>query len=94
MAGLVAQFLQYILEWHTALPTLLPQLGNLLTARVAVGLNPSLGKLSGRLSAAIVIDDGSISKEVAERFASVLQIANSYLPSGVNPIQVVLISGR
>lgn len=87
------QLLQYVWEWHTALPTLLPQLGNLLTARVAVGLTPPLGNLSGRLSAAIMIDDGLISKEVAERLATVLQIANGYLPGGVDPIQVVRISG-
>lgn len=87
------QLLQYVWEWHTALPTLLQQLRNLHSARVAVGLTPPTGTLSGRLSAAIVIDDGPISKEVEQRFSTVLQIANQYLPSGVDPIQVIPVSG-
>ena len=88
------QLLQYIWEWHTALPTLLPQLGDLLAARRVVGLIPAMESLNGRLSAAIVIDDGSTSQIVEERLLSVLKIANDYLPGGVEPIQLVRISVR
>ena len=88
------QLLQYIWEWHTALPTLLPQLGNLLAARSAAGLIPAMESLNGRLSAAIVIDDGSISKIVEQRLLSVLKVVNNYLPVGVEPIQLVRISVR
>jgi hypothetical protein len=76
------------------LPTLLPQLGDLLAARRVVGLIPAMESLNGRLSAAIVIDDGSTSQIVEERLLSVLKIANDYLPGGVEPIQLVRISVR
>lgn len=88
------QLLQYVYEWHTALPVVREQLAALINARVSAGLTPGgLPALTGELRPAIGFGDALGSDEVRDRFEQVRTVVNRYLPPGVSPVEAWAIDG-
>ena len=82
------QLLQYIWEWHNALPSVLVQLQELIDARAELGLSHGSGpRLTGDLRAAVCFDREIGSEQVKARYDSVLEVVNGYLPEGVPKIE-------
>ena len=82
------QLLQYIWEWHNALPSVLVQLQQLIDARAELGLTDGeTPRLSGGLRAAVCFDRDIESEQVKARYDSVLEIVNGHLPEGTPGIE-------
>ena len=82
------QLLQYVWEWHHALPLVLVQLQELIDVRARLGMtNISAPRLTGGLRAAVCFDREIGSEPVRFRYDAVLEIVNGYLPEGVPQIE-------
>ena len=82
------QLLQYIWEWHNALPSVLVQLQQLIDARAELDLTDSdIPRLSGGLRAAVCFDREIESEQVKAKYDSVLEIVNGHLPEGIPRIE-------
>ena len=89
------QLLQYVYEWHGALPAVRDQLSALIQARVLAGLTPAgLPALTGELRPAIGFGDALGSDEVRDRFEQVRTVVNRHLPPGVCPVEAWAIDGN
>lgn len=88
LAGAPIQLLQYLWEWHAALPSLAPSIERLIEARRAVGLPAPAVQLSGRLCGVIGFDADKPSPEVQRRMDVILTIANRHRPPGVPEIEI------
>ena len=82
------QLLQYIWEWHHALPLVVAQLQKLIDARAELGLSHVPGhRLTGDLRAAVCFDRDIGSEQVKARYDRVLEVVNGHLPEGVPKIE-------
>ncbi|MCM2312563.1 MAG: hypothetical protein NDI84_14280, partial [Steroidobacteraceae bacterium] len=88
LAGAPLQLLQYLWEWHAALPSLAPAIDRLIEARRAVGLPAPAAQLTGTLRGVIGLDTGKPSPEVRRRMDVALAIANRHRPPSVPEIEV------
>lgn len=82
------QLLQYVHEWHAALPRVRADLHALARSRTTLGIGPALPDLSGALRPVIGLGVDHRSAEVRRRFAVAVHVANAHLPVGASPIEL------
>ena len=82
------QLLQYLWEWHTALPGIREDVQCVIDARVSVGLlPPEIPPLSGGVRGCVAFGADQRSPEVRHLYEEVLDVVNRHLPEDVGAIE-------